>query len=191
MNRLDKLISPIRGKRIFLRELIQEDVTEIYAQWMNDPSVTQYLESRFADNSMENLVNYVNEKRADPNSVIFAIVLNSNLRHIGNIKLGPINWIHRRASVGIVIGETDCFGQGYATEAIGLIVDFAFGKIGLHKLTAGCYEPNLGAEKAFQNNGFSVEGIRKDHAICNGNYVDIFELGLIDPENSGYASTIK
>ena len=191
MNRIDKPISPIRGERILLRELIQEDVTEIYAQWMNDTVVTQYLESRFADNSRENLKNYVKEKRADPNSVFFAIVLNDNLRHIGNIKLGPINWGHRRASVGIVIGETDCFGLGYATEAIGLIVNFAFGKIGLHKLTAGCYEPNLGAKKAFQNNGFSVEGIRKDQAICNGNYVAIFELGLIDPANSGYASTIK
>jgi len=190
MNRIVKPISPIRGERIFLRELIQDDVTEIYVQWMNDLSVTQYLESRFAKHSMETLVNYVNAKGVDPNSVLFAIMLN-DLKHIGNIKLGPVNWIHRRASVGIVIGKTDCFGKGYATEAIGLIVDFAFGNIGLHKLTAGCYEPNHGAKKAFLKSGFSVEGIQRDQVIYNGNYIDIFELGIINRENSGYASPIK
>jgi ribosomal-protein-alanine N-acetyltransferase len=65
-------------------------------------------------------------------------------------------------------------GQGYATEAINLCVDFCFGTLGLYKIQAGCFDSNIGSQKALLNSGFELEGrlrnrilaidgIREDH----------------------------
>ncbi len=111
----------IEGDRLYLREVRPSDVNEAYYRWMNDSAVTQYTESRFYPNTMESLREYVARMTADRTNVFLAIVLKDGDRHIGNIKLGSINWIHRYADIGIIIGEKDCWGQGYATEAIRLL----------------------------------------------------------------------
>jgi RimJ/RimL family protein N-acetyltransferase len=170
----------LHSERIYLREVRTEDADEAYHRWMNDPEVTRYLESRFFPTPIESLQNFINNQAADQNNVFMAICLRKDKRHIGNIKLGPINWIHRFAEIGILIGEKDFWGQGYGTEAIGLLVSYAFDSLNLHKLTAGCYEPQKASLKAFQNNGFQIEGVRKNHCYCDGTFVDAVLLGLIN-----------
>ncbi len=160
------------GENIYLREVRPSDVTEAYYQWLNDPTITQFLECRFSPNSIDNLIEYVKIKQTDPNNIFLAIVIKENHRHIGNIKLEPINWIHRFADVGILVGEKDCWGKGYATQAIDLVSKFAFDTLNLRKLTAGSYEVNPGSVKAFQKAGFHIECIRKSQLFFQGKYVD-------------------
>ena len=161
----------LEGERIYLREVRPSDVNESYYRWMNDPEVTRYLETRFFPNAMEGLREYVASKLGDRDNVFLAIVLKQGDRHIGNIKLGSINWIHRFADVGLMIGEKDCWGKGYATEAISLVTLYAFKTLNLHRLTAGCYDANMGSAKAFIKAGWQQEGIRKSHFYSNGTYV--------------------
>jgi len=172
----------ISGDRVYLRELKVEDVGQEYYRWMNDPEVTQYLESRFNPNPMDALREYVKSIELDQNNILSAICLKENDRHIGNIKLGSINWIHRFADVGLLIGEKDCWRQGYASEVIGCLVHYAFDVLNLHKLTAGCYAAHQASLKAFQKNGFQIEGNRQKQYICNGIYTDAVMLGLINSE---------
>lgn len=171
----------LEGERIYLREVRPSDVNENYYRWMNAPEVTKYLESRFHPNSLESLREYVAGKLGDRENVFLAIVLKDGDRHIGNIKLGPINWIHRFADIGILVGEQDCWGKGYASEAIRLIAVYAFRTLNLHKLTAGCYEENQGSVKAFLKIGFVIEGVRKDYFYSDGAYTDHVLLGMIRP----------
>jgi len=170
----------ISGSRIYLREVRDSDVNETYYRWMNDSEIIQHLESRFAPTSMESLLEYVKNFQENKDNIFLAVVLNENHTHIGNIKIGPINWFHRLADIGIIIGEKNCWGSGYASEAISLLTDFAFNALNLHKLTAGCYEQNVGSLKAFQKAGFEIEGVRKQHCFSNGNYVDAILLGKIN-----------
>jgi ribosomal-protein-alanine N-acetyltransferase len=169
----------LAGERLYLREVRPSDAGETYYQWMNDPEVTRFLESRFFPQSVEGLRQYVNERLGDRNNVFLAIVLRDGHRHIGNIKLGPIDWIHRRGDIGLLIGEKDCWGRGYATEAIRLLTDYAFGTLNLRKLTAGAYAANEGSARAFEKVGFTREGLLKAHSFCQGTYVDLILLGLV------------
>lgn len=169
----------LQGKRIYLREVRLSDVNECYYHWMNDSSITRYLESRFFPNDLESLKEYVIRMQKDPNSLFLAIIMKESERHIGNIKLGPIDWVHRLADVGVLIGDKSFWGKGYATEAIGLVASMAFEKINLHKLTAGYYSENKGSAAAFRNNGFVVEGVRRRHRFCEGDYTDTVVLGLL------------
>jgi RimJ/RimL family protein N-acetyltransferase len=169
----------LSGENVYLRGLVSTDATEDYTRWMNDPDVTQFLETGYFPSNVGDLEAYIESVNQDDDTVFLAIVHRDDEDHIGNIKLGPIDWIHRRADIGLVIGEKEYWGQGIATESIRLVVGYAFNRLNLHKLTAGCYANNVGSKKAFEKVGFSKEGIRTDHAHHDGSYVDLVELGLL------------
>lgn len=167
----------IEGDKIFLREVRREDVNENYYKWMNDHEITRYTESRFYPYSSEQLLNYVVSLDGKKDSIFLAIIEKITGQHIGNIKLGGIDWIHRRADIGVIIGEKSCWGQGYASEAIALISEYGLRKLNLHKVWAGCYANNTGSIKAFKKAGFIEEGMQKKHYYCDGEYIDIVFLG--------------
>ena len=169
----------VEGKRIFLREIRLSDANKNYCCWMNDPEMNQYLESRFEKWSIKKLKSYVSAIKKNPSYVFLAIIAKNRNKHIGNIKIGPVDRVHKLADVGIIIGEKSFWGKGFAAEAIKLVVDYAFNKLGLHKLTAGAYSNNIRSIKAFKKAGFSVEGVRKKHYLCNGDYVDGVLLGIV------------
>ena len=88
------------GDNIFLRDIQLADVTDAYHRWMADAEITRYLESRFHAPSCEDLKRYVEANLADPDTYLFAVCDKTSTRHIGNVKLGPINRVHGRASIG-------------------------------------------------------------------------------------------
>ena len=48
--------------------------------------------------------------------------------------------------------------------------------MGLHKLSAGIYGPNVASLRAFERAGFRVEAVLHGHASHNGNYIDVIQL---------------
>lgn len=174
----------LEGARIALRPLRPADVTEAYCRWMNDPEVTQYLECRFVQHTRASLEDYVTQITQNPDYLFLAIILKAEDRHIGNMKLGPINQAHRTADLGFLIGEKSAWGQGYATEAIRLVTEYAFRELGLHKVTAGCYATNIASAKALRKAQFIQEGIRTQQYLCDGRYLDELLFGLVHPEVS-------
>jgi len=176
---------PSIGQRLYLREVRLTDVGERYYSWLNDSEVNRYLETRFIPRSCENIIDYVKRLDGKDNEPFFAICLKKNDLHIGNIKLGPINWYHRTADVSLFIGEKSLWGQGYAAEAISMITDFAFRELNLNKLKAGSYEANRGSIKAFEKSGYQREGLLRSHVISEGKEMDVVLLGILAKEFIG------
>ena len=172
----------IEGKCIFLREVVLSDATATYCKWLNDTEVNQYMECRFEKATVKKLRDYINDKKNDPDNLLLAIVSKAKNRHIGNIKIGPINHIHKFAKIGIIIGEKSFWRRGFATEAVKLAVDYAFNTLGLHKLTAGVYANNTASVRVFEKSGFVKEGIEKKQYYCNGQYLDCVSFGLLKDE---------
>jgi RimJ/RimL family protein N-acetyltransferase len=170
----------IEGEKIYLREVRITDVNEEYYQWMNDSEVNQYLETRFIPQSIESIRKYVEKFDGSMNEIFLAICLKENDKHIGNIKLGPINWIHRFSDVSLILGDKNYWGKGIATEAIKLITNYAFTVLNLHKLRAGCYEQNVASKKAFEKAGYGVESVFNKQYMFNSKYVNIFSLTIFN-----------
>lgn len=166
----------IQGPRVHLRKLTISDATENYVGWLNNPMINRYLESRFNEANLESVQTYINTCNSTQGTHLFGIY-ESEKRHIGNIKIGPINAHHGFGDIGILIGEPDSQGKGYATEAIQLLCDFAFNQLSLHKATASMYVPNVGSYKAFLKAGFVQEGLLRGHALYKNQYVDVYILG--------------
>ena len=169
----------IEGERIRLRKIELTDVNEDYRAWMNDPEVVRYTESRFRTHSLEDIRAYVQSVRSDANSVFFAIIEKETGKHIGNIKIGHMLPVHRTADVGVIIGDRNCWGKGYATEALKLTAAYAAEPLKLHKLWAGIYADNPGSIQAFRRAGFVEEGRFARHWFSGPDYVDGLQMGLL------------
>jgi ribosomal-protein-alanine N-acetyltransferase len=167
-----------QGTSIYLREVRESDVNENYYYWLNDPEINQFLETRYFPRSLENIRGFVKNMDGNSNEIFLAICDTTKDKHIGNIKLGPINWIHRYADISLLVGDKAYWGKGIATEAIRLVTEFAFYKLNLHKVKAGCYAQNIGSRKAFEKVGFVLEGELKKQWLLNGEFQDQLYLGL-------------
>lgn len=162
----------ITGQRIFLRQLAEENVSEDYLGWMQDPLVTRYLESRDQTQTLDTLRAFVRNLNSSPRDYLFGIFLVQGNEHIGNIKIGSIREPHRSADLGLIVGRRSAWGKGYGTEAIALATRHAFEQLGLNKLWAGMYAENLGSYRAFIKAGYREVGRFRQHILFNGRYID-------------------
>lgn len=163
--------------RLYFRPLTGADCSPQYLGWLTDPEVNRYLETRFAQQSIESIRAFVEGVNAGDGEHLFGIFLRAGERHIGNIKIGPINRQHQLADISLFIGERGCWGQGYATEAIVAASRHAFGSLQVRKLSAGMYAPNQASYRAFRKAGYREEARRPAHYLLEGKPCDILELG--------------
>lgn len=169
------------GEKIILRQIELKDCTSDYVCWLNDEEVNQYLETRWSEQNLETIKEFVGMQRGNSHSILLAIVVKDTNQHIGNIKIGPISRYHH-ADISYFIGEKSYWGKGIITEAIGLICQFGFDELGLHRIEAGAYEAAIGSWKALEKNGFKREGILRDAVMWKSQYMNIFKYGLLEAE---------
>ena len=156
------VLDNIKGKKIYLSNLDDNVDFHKYASWLNDPETNKFLESKHLGNfHEENLMQFVNTCNKAKDVILWGIYDLSG-QHIGNIKAGPINVHHKYAEIGILLGEKSVWGCGISTEAIGLASNYLFEKLSIKKIIAGAYENNKASIRAFQKNGFEIEGCQKN-----------------------------
>lgn len=149
---------PLHSERIEIRELLADDCSDRYVEWLRDHEVNKWLETRWTYQDLESVREFVARIAADQDSLLAAIVLRESQRHVGNIKIGPVDWVHSRADISYFIGDRDVWGTGLASEAIKLLTDRALGSLGLARIQASLYEPNVGSARALEKAGFQLEG---------------------------------
>lgn len=150
---------------VALRDLTQDDVTDRYVGWLNDPEVNGALESRFTEQTIDTVRAFV-AAHAGRNDVLLLAVVEADGRHVGNVKVGPLSPHHGTADLGLLIGERAVWGRGYATSAIRQATELAFERLGARKLTASCYSANVGSATAFRRAGWSDEGVRPGQFVA-------------------------
>lgn len=140
---------------------------------MRDPVITRYLEVRFAPPDEAALEAYIAGMNTSTSNLLLGLFPKSEPnRHIGNIKLGPIDARHRTAAIGIAIGATEFWGRGLAAQAVDSVAAYAFAALGLDRLEAGFYAPNEASQRAFRRAGFTEEGRCRGARLCEGLRVD-------------------
>ena len=167
--------------RLTLKTLKNNNQSERYLYWMQDQEILQYLEVRHNQQTQKTINDFVQNTFENPDNLLLGIFSKDKNKHIGNIKLGPVNWTYMRADIGLLIGEKDYWGHGLATEAIKGVSEIAFQTIKLSRIHAGAYASNQGSVKAFLNAGFEKEGVQKAHWILNKISEDNILMGKLSP----------
>jgi [ribosomal protein S5]-alanine N-acetyltransferase len=172
----------LAGSQVYLRALERADLNETYLAWLNDPEVTRYLETGVFPSTLEDLEKFYETVTGSRSQVILAIVDKKSDRHIGNVKLGPIDWIHRRAVFGILIGEKKFWGRGIGEEVTRLMVEYAFQRLNLNRVTLGVTAEHQPAVRCYEKVGFRVEGRIREDLFKDGEYKDRLWMGLLRSE---------
>lgn len=170
------------GPHIHLRPLERTDLIETYVGWLNDPEVTRYTETGTFPTTAQDLERFHQEVTGSKSQVILAIIHTQSGRHIGNVKLGPIHWVYRSATFGILIGDKKFWGKGIGVEATRLMVEYGFYRLNLHRIDLGVYAEHESAVHAYEKVGFKVEGRLREDVFQGGEYKDRLWMGLLRSE---------
>lgn len=166
----------IETERLILKCLDETHANKTYLGWVTDPDVTRYMEMRHTTFTQDALREHIEAMNRSADSLQLGIFTKDSGCHIGNIKLGPILKHHRNADLGLLLGDKSVWGQGYGSEAIDAMSNYAHKFLNLHRITAGCYEGNTGSVKAFTKCGYLEDGRLKQYFFCEGEWQDCIVL---------------
>lgn len=172
----------IHGQKIELRDVMQSDCDANYLRWMTDEETNRYMETRWVSQTHESILTFIQQVAESGDSILFAIIERQSGRHIGNIKLGPINFRYHYADISYFIGEKEKRGNGYAKEAVELVCDYGFRYHQLHRIQAGVIDGNSNSARVLQSCGFKLEARLRDKFIVDNQYADHLIFGLLESE---------
>ena len=150
-----------------------------FVKWINDPEVTQWLK---ADPPLSLAMehDWVDGIRREGRMVF--TILTKEGRPIGNTGIEQISWKYRRATVGIMIGEKECWGKGYGSDAITTLLRYCFEELGMRRVELITDSDNHRAQKAYRKCGFQVEGLLRQYRTKNGRTVDDVMMSILSTE---------
>ena len=170
----------LTGERIRLVKFADRHITPAYIAWLNDQEVNRYLCTGRMPVSKDEMVAPKDEK-----NLMFAIMSNllpgvggnyetsgAYQNYVGTCSLHSISNIDRRAEIGYMIGDKSHWGIGIATELVGLLAEYGFGRLNMNKLTAGVVKGNIGSVKALEKNGFKQYCTNPQDYFLDGAYLD-------------------
>lgn len=171
----------MKGEKIQLRALEPDDVDVLY-RWENDQSMWR-VGNTITPFSRFDIEQYVLNSDKD----IFA---NRQLRlmidklpdetTIGAIDLFDFDPLHKRVCIGILI-DVEAQGNGFASEALGLVIDYCFKTLMVHQLYANITPDNLKSIQLFESKNFKLAVSKKDWLHIENKWVDELLYQLINP----------
>jgi len=167
---------------IYLRAPQAQDLEGPWFEWFNDPVVTKYQNKGIFPNTLEKQKAYLASLENSCGDVIFAIIDKKTDKHIGCVGLHHIEWVHRTAELGIVIGDKDFWGKGYGKLAWNLVTCYAFETLNLHRVYVKIFKDNASSIKAAKASGFKEEGKLRDAYFKNGKYLSAVMMSVLEGE---------
>lgn len=162
--------------RLLLKPLSLKELSHKYVSWLNDSEVNKYLETR-GGYSIEKLRSFLDEQ--EKKKILFwAIYKKKDSKHIGNIKVDPIDESKNSGEYGILIGDKEEWGKGFAKEASLAAINFCFNELKLEQITLGVVQDNEAAIELYKKMGFKTTGKIKDKGFYNGKICDSIRMVL-------------
>ncbi|HQV99411.1 MAG: GNAT family N-acetyltransferase [Bacteroidia bacterium] len=176
------------GELIHLRALEPTDLNQLY-RWENDSSIWSVSGTLvpFSKFVLEEFVTQVHQDIYTNKQLRLIVDLkyfdeadeDETTRSIGCVDLFDFDPKNKRAGVGILIADKADRGRGYATEALHLIVDYAFEVLDLHQIYSNVRVENESSVALFKKVGFEVTGLKQDWMYEQGKFYDEYTMQLI------------
>jgi len=172
----------LKNNEIQLR-LLEETDLERLANWKN--VMYEYFYEYPIRKSNYTQKNWYEEhlKKGDILFIIeeFQPIQAKDLESIGTVGLTNIDWRNRTAEFGrFMIPDAKYRGKGYGRKAIGLVLEYGFDHLNLHRIYLDTLESNIAAIELYKKVGFVEEGRKKQHIYKNGKYFDLICMYILN-----------
>lgn len=173
------------GKLVRLTAENPELVVEHFSKWNRDTEYWRLLAAEPAMPYTKKQINQFVEKELlgdRPDMFFFMIRLLTDGRLLGETGLDEVHWKHGESFVGISIGEREFWDKGYGTDAMRVLLRYAFSELNLHQVSLTVFEYNPRAIRSYEKAGFKVEGRERKFLKRGGKRWDMLYMGILRQE---------
>lgn len=166
-------------KRLVLRKMRTSDAPALFTIW-SDPAVAAFMNiSAFTHESQAiEMINLLNELAETKQAIRYSVFDLKSKKIIGSCGFNAIDSENARVEIGYDIARVH-WGNGYAPEAIQVLMDEAFGNLDINRIEAKVEPANVNSISVLQKLGFSFEGTLRQYEKVNGRFVDIQVYSLL------------
>jgi RimJ/RimL family protein N-acetyltransferase len=150
-----------------------------YTAWLNDLEIARNLTVAIQTIALPGEREYLREHASDHT---YSIVTRGEDRLIGNVGLVDINNLERTCEIGVFIGAKDLWGQGYGSEAMALLMRYAFDYLNIRNIWLRVYAFNERAIASYRKLGFQEIGRRRKAVPREGEEHDVVFMDILDDE---------
>lgn len=167
------------GTSVYLRALEPEDLAFLF-EHENDEDFWQVSNTQqpFSKNTLRNYLNNAHLDIYEIKQMRLIIALKSTDEAIGMIDLYDFQPKHKRIGIGILL-LSKFQGNGFASEALSLLIDFTFNQLDVHQIYACVETDNDKSIRLFENKNFKMAGIKKEWNFYKGKFHDEIFMQLI------------
>lgn len=165
---------------VILAPLTVKHATEDYLSWVMGERERRYRGAKAMPIVMDDVLRYIGNSLG-PDRVVLAVEAEG--RHVGNIALYPVDWVHRIVELSILIGA-DHHRKGYGRDAIIALVKHAFDGMNMERVW--CESPNPAFNKLVEGLGFRKEGVKRSAFFLDGGRTDVTCWGLLAHEKADF-----
>ena len=171
----------IEGETVVLRRHTRDNLAD-FQRWYQDPEVSRL--TRYQDGPMrpEEIERFFLMRAIGPDALAMGIHVKSTNRLIGSCAFSQLDGDNGSALFHITIGEHDCWGRGYGSEATAIMVDHAFASLNLHRVALSVFAFNERAVRAYARVGFVNEGAAREAIWRDGRWWDEIHMSVLEPE---------
>jgi len=172
----------LRGEKVHLTAISKDDLP-IYQKWFSNPEFLRLLNSDPAmPKTLDSITEWYEEASKSKDKYVFGIRTLDDNRLLGNCSIFSISQNSRNAEVGIYIGEPSEWGKGFGSDAMNVLLRFAFMDVNLHRLELNVFSYNARAIKSYEKIGFVREAVLREILYRDGTYHDIHIMGILRRE---------
>ncbi|MBS4198548.1 GNAT family N-acetyltransferase [Bacillus sp. FJAT-49732] len=173
----------LKGTRIKLREIVNEDWQDIHA-YASNPSVCRF--QPWGPNTEEDTKIFLNQILMDAQEnprtrYYFAIIEKESDSLIGSCELNLRDNTNRTGEISYII-HPEYWGKGYATEAAKLLITLGFTEFNLHRIFATCDTRNIGSAKVLEKTGMMLEGRMREDLLIKDGWRDSYLYSILEYE---------
>lgn len=180
---MDKTL--LRGKLVRLTAEEPKTLAEACGQWNKDSEYLRLLDAQAANPvSVKKITEWItNDQEKDPPPfLLFGIRTLENDKLVGFMDLDGVFFPHSEAFVGIGVGDREFWGKGYGTDAMQVILRYAFQELNLRRVSLNTFEYNPRAIRSYEKVGFIHEGAARGFLHREGQRWDLIFMGILREE---------
>jgi RimJ/RimL family protein N-acetyltransferase len=178
------LDSPLVTARLVLRPFRDSDVEPLH-DIRSRPEVLRHL--YWPPATPEGTRDVVRQRRtmnrlaAEGDALVLAVDLRETGRMIGEVDLTWTSAAHRHGEIGVIL-HPEAQRHGYATEAASALLDLAFDRLGLHRVTASTNAGNAASARTLRRLGMRQEGHLRQCVSFGGEWHDELLFAILADE---------
>jgi len=159
---------------------VQESDLPRFVEWLADREVTRWLAAMGGPPTLDDEYEWYESKRSDPDNVMWSIETLAG-RLLGNVEL-RVTRRASRAEMGIAIQDKSEWSRGYGTDAVRLVLGYAFSELELNRVELTTDEQNLRAIRCYEKCGFVREGLLRQHRLNDGEFGNTLAMAMLSEE---------